>query len=209
VAVELVEMHQMEVVFLRVIMAVEVVVRMAGTGHLAPVETAIREWSMFGILVRSEELVVQYLRLVAARCTRLLLLEHLHLKAMAIFAKVSEPGVVLDVVVVSEQHADNGQDYLASVGISGNWVETWHNGAKRKNYAGIGFTYDSERDAFIPPKPHEYMMLNEATCLWEYPVKMPDDGNLYFWDDAIRNWQAFYIDKTTGTRKCFNPDANP
>jgi len=58
----------------------------------------------------------------------------------------------------------------------------------RKNYAGIGFTYDSQRDAFIPPKPFASWNLNEDTCLWEAPVAMPTDGQMYAWDETEQGW---------------------
>ena len=58
----------------------------------------------------------------------------------------------------------------------------------RKNYAGIGFTYDETRDAFIPPKPFNSWILNETTCLWEAPVAHPNDGNLYSWDEENTSW---------------------
>ena len=58
----------------------------------------------------------------------------------------------------------------------------------RKNYAGVGFTYDKDRDAFIPPKPYDSWVLNEETCLWEAPVPYPDDGNDYTWDEETTNW---------------------
>jgi hypothetical protein len=58
----------------------------------------------------------------------------------------------------------------------------------RKNYAGIGFTYDRVKDAFIPPKPFTSWLLNEDTCLWGAPVAMPDDGKVYTWDEATVNW---------------------
>lgn len=60
--------------------------------------------------------------------------------------------------------------------------------AFRKNFAGIGFTYDKERDAFIPPKPFKSWILNEFSCLWEAPIAYPTDGKLYNWDEAIQNW---------------------
>lgn len=60
--------------------------------------------------------------------------------------------------------------------------------ALRKNYAGIGYTYDSVRDAFIPPKPYPSWLLNEQTCLWEAPVPYPNDGKDYVWDESIQNW---------------------
>ena len=58
----------------------------------------------------------------------------------------------------------------------------------RKNYAGLGFVYDAVRDAFIPPKPYASWILNETTCLWESPVIMPDDGNLYRWNEINQSW---------------------
>jgi len=61
-------------------------------------------------------------------------------------------------------------------------------GRQRKNYAGIGYTYDEERDAFIPPKPFESWVLNEDTCLWEAPAAMPDDSQMYRWDEETTNW---------------------
>jgi hypothetical protein len=57
----------------------------------------------------------------------------------------------------------------------------------RKNYAGIGYTYDPQRDAFIPPKPYPSWVLNEDTCLWDAPVPMPTDG-MYSWDEATTSW---------------------
>jgi hypothetical protein len=58
----------------------------------------------------------------------------------------------------------------------------------RKNYAGIGFSYDPVRDAFIPPKPFDSWLLNEDTCLWSAPVPMPDDDKLYNWNEATQSW---------------------
>ena len=58
----------------------------------------------------------------------------------------------------------------------------------RKNYAGIGYTYDESRDAFIPPKPFDSWILNETTCLWDAPVAMPDDGQMYTWNEELGTW---------------------
>jgi hypothetical protein len=60
--------------------------------------------------------------------------------------------------------------------------------AFRKNYAGIGYTYDQTRDAFIPPQPFDSWMLNETSCLWEAPVAMPDDGQQYTWNEETTSW---------------------
>lgn len=58
----------------------------------------------------------------------------------------------------------------------------------RKNYAGIGYTYDPQRDAFIPPKPFNSWILNEDTCIWDPPTPMPNDGKFYYWDEGTTNW---------------------
>jgi hypothetical protein len=60
----------------------------------------------------------------------------------------------------------------------------------RKNYAGIGYSYDAERDAFIPPKPFDSWLLNEDSCLWEAPVPHPTDGGFYNWNEETQNWDA-------------------
>jgi hypothetical protein len=65
---------------------------------------------------------------------------------------------------------------------------TSYNGNIRKNYAGVGFTYDSERDAFIAPKPFDSWVLDEATCQWNPPTPYPDDGSLYRWNEADLAW---------------------
>jgi len=62
----------------------------------------------------------------------------------------------------------------------------------RKNYAGVGFTYDSVRDAFIPPKPYASWSLNEDSCLWEPPTPMPTDGKMYIWDESTESWEESY-----------------
>ena len=70
----------------------------------------------------------------------------------------------------------------------GTWLETKMDGSIRKNYAGIGFTYDKTRDAFIPPQPYPSWTLNESTCRWECPVAYPDDGNMYQWNEIDQQW---------------------
>jgi hypothetical protein len=67
-------------------------------------------------------------------------------------------------------------------------VRTSYNGNIRKNYAGIGYTYDEERDAFISPKPFASWVLDEETCQWEAPVAMPTDGKMYLWDESLVEW---------------------
>ncbi len=67
-------------------------------------------------------------------------------------------------------------------------IRTSYNGNIRKNYAGIGYTYDADRDAFISPKPFESWLLNEDTCLWDAPVPYPSDGGMYRWDEPTQTW---------------------
>ena len=111
---------------------------------------------------------------------------------MSHFAKVVD-GVVTQVIVAEPEFFQTFVDSSP-----GEWIQTSYNthGGEhklggtplRKNYAGIGFTYDREKDAFIPPKPFASWVLNEDTCLWDAPVAMPDDGKIYVWDEATTNW---------------------
>ena len=112
---------------------------------------------------------------------------------MAHFAKI-ENGIVTQVNVVDEEyfHANRETRY------TGQWVQTSYNTQGgvhllggtplRKNYAGIGYTYDETRDAFIPPKPFNSWLLNEDTCQWDAPVAYPTDGKLYMWDEEQQQW---------------------
>ena len=117
---------------------------------------------------------------------------------MAHFAQLDENNVVTQVIVVhnNELLDENGIEQ-ESKGIAfcqsllgGNWVQTSYNSNFRKNYAGIGFTYDSNKDAFIPPKPFNSWILNEETCLYEAPVAMPTDGKPYRWDEETVSWKV-------------------
>jgi hypothetical protein len=111
---------------------------------------------------------------------------------MSHFAKVVD-GVVTQVIVAEPEFFQTFVDSSP-----GEWIQTSYNthGGEhklggtplRKNYAGIGFTYDREKDAFIPPKPFASWLLNDDTCLWDAPVAMPDDGKIYTWDEATVNW---------------------
>lgn len=111
---------------------------------------------------------------------------------MAHYAKVKN-GVVSQVIVAEESFFDTFVDNEA-----GAWIQTSYNTNAgkhllggtplRKNYAAIGFTYDSERDAFIPPQDYPSWVLNEETCLWEAPVAYPEDGQNYRWDEDTTSW---------------------
>jgi len=118
---------------------------------------------------------------------------------MAHFAKVQD-GIVTQVIVAEPEFFNTFVDSSP-----GEWIQTSYNTrggihygpnsneadggvALRKNYAGIGFTYDKDRDAFIPPKPYASWTLDEASCLWEAPVPMPEDGNEYAWNEEAQSW---------------------
>jgi len=100
---------------------------------------------------------------------------------MSHFAKVIDGVVTL--VIVSEQDFINS----GAVGDSFLWVQTSYNNNFRKNFAGVGYTYDSTRDAFYAPQPYPSWTLNEDTCNWEAPTPIPEDG-MYMWDEEIQDW---------------------
>lgn len=107
---------------------------------------------------------------------------------MAHFAQIDSSNIVHRVIVVPDSEEANGAAWCANL-LGGTWVQTSYNGRIRKNYAGIGFTYDATRDAFIPPKPYPSWVLNEATCRWEAPVPMPPGGP-WVWDESTQDWVA-------------------
>ena len=117
---------------------------------------------------------------------------------MAHFAKLNEKNVVTEVHVVNNIEmltAEGSESEVMGIaflirwsGGYSNWKQTSYNGKIRKNYAGIGYTYDETRDAFIPPKPFPSWTLNETTCLWDAPIYMPTDGQKYKWDESITSW---------------------
>ena len=129
---------------------------------------------------------------------------------MAHWAEINEENVVTRVTVGNNSDIDEGYEWLIA-NLGGSWIQTSFNTfggvhyvtdqegnrvpsddqskALRKNYAGIGFTYDEERDAFIPPKPYESWVLNEASCLWVAPVPYPEDGKPYAWNEETGDWE--------------------
>jgi hypothetical protein len=111
---------------------------------------------------------------------------------MSHFAKVID-GIVTEVLVIEQDVIDTGLFGEPSL-----WIQTSYNtyGGQhpegrplRKNYAGIGYTYDATRDAFISPQPYPSWILNEDTCLWESPVPYPSDGEIYIWEEALQEWK--------------------
>ena len=117
---------------------------------------------------------------------------------MAHFAELDANNVVQRVIVVANKDtADANGNEVESIGVAfcqklfgGTWVQTSYNGNIRKNYAGIGYTYDADIDAFVPPKPYASWVLNDA-AQWEAPVPMPDDGQMYYWGEASQSWIAY------------------
>jgi hypothetical protein len=108
---------------------------------------------------------------------------------MAHFAEIDGDNVVTRVLVVPNEQENRGHEYLANdLDLGGTWVQTSYNATIRKNYAGIGYKFDSVRDAFIPPKPFASWVLDEETCNWEAPVARPEDDKMYTWDEATTSW---------------------
>lgn len=113
---------------------------------------------------------------------------------MSHFAQIDDNNIVTQVIVVEQDVIDTGL-----FGDPARWIQTSYNthggvhsqGGQplRKNYAGIGYTYDWNRNAFIPPKPYASWVLNESSCLWQAPIPMPiAEGKIYAWDETITNW---------------------
>jgi hypothetical protein len=116
---------------------------------------------------------------------------------LAHFAQI-ENNMVTRVIVVSNKDTSNeegveieqiGIDFCSNL-LGGTWLQTSYNGNIRKNYAGIGYTYDKGRDAFIAPKPYNSWLLDEYTCRWKAPIPYPNDKHIYKWDETILNWVA-------------------
>ena len=120
---------------------------------------------------------------------------------MSYFAELDSENIVIRVIAADQDFIDSGK-----VGDPNNWVQTSYNTrggvhyapnsntpdggvALRKNYAGVGYTYDEIRDAFIFPRPYPSWILNEDTCKWDAPTPMPDDGKIYYWDEDTTSWK--------------------
>lgn len=118
---------------------------------------------------------------------------------MAHFARINKDWIVEEVIVVANDVLLNEQgiecDWLGEqfcqqlFGTHTKWIQTSYNGNKYKNFAGIGYTFDPYRNAFIPPKPYPSWVLEENTCLWEAPIPYPEDGRTYAWDEDSLSWR--------------------
>ena len=103
---------------------------------------------------------------------------------MSQFAEIDKDNVVQRVIVAEQDFINSG-----AVGDSFNWVQTSYNNNFRKNYAGVGYTYDKTRDAFIAPKPYPSWLLDDDTCKWNAPTAHPDDDKQYSWDEDTTSWK--------------------
>lgn len=114
---------------------------------------------------------------------------------MAHFAQLNEQNIVTQVIVVANEELlldgieseEKGIAFCQSL-FGGTWKQTSYNGNIRKNYAGIGDTYDSDRDAFIAPQPYPSWTLVKETCRWVSPVSYPTDGKYYNWNESTLTW---------------------
>ena len=117
---------------------------------------------------------------------------------MSHFAHVDGNNIVTQVIVAEQDFINSG-----AVGDPSSWIQTSYNTYAgqhknggtplRKNYAGIGYSYDAGRDAFIPPKPFNSWTLDETTCLWEAPTPYPTDGKIYNWNENTLSWDEVVI----------------
>ena len=107
---------------------------------------------------------------------------------MSHWAEIDANNIVLRVTVGSNADTDQQAYQWIVDNLGGDWKQTSYNGNIRKNYAGIGYTFDAARDAFIAPQPFPSWVLNEQSCQWEAPVPMPTDGKRYAWDEKALAW---------------------
>jgi hypothetical protein len=117
---------------------------------------------------------------------------------MAHYAFINDDNLVVEVITgIDETETVNGitgtdgwEQFYATQRPGLTCRRTSYNGNYRYNYAGIGYTYDAARDAFIPPKPYPSWVLNETTCLWDAPVPYPTDGQHYDWNEETETWET-------------------
>ena len=115
---------------------------------------------------------------------------------MSHFAQIDSNNIVTQVLVIEQDVIDTGlfgepSSFVQTSYNTHGGVHSLNGTPLRKNYAGIGYTYDEERDAFIPPKPFNSWVLNEDSCLWEAPTPMPTDDKRYVWDEDTTSWVEF------------------
>lgn len=108
---------------------------------------------------------------------------------MAHFAEIDQNNIVVRVLVVDNEYENIGADFLANqLNLGGRWIQTSYNANIRKNFAGLGYFYDEQLDAFIPPKPYPSWTLNLETCQWIPPKPYPDVTKKFMWDEQNGEW---------------------
>lgn len=127
---------------------------------------------------------------------------------MAHFAKINLNNIVENIIVINNNQEHRGLEFINNnLNLSGNWIQTSYNTRGgihtkggtplRKNYAGIGYSYDPVRDAFIPPKKYSSWILDDSTCQWTPPIQYPLDGKSYVWNECIVNWFPYPTNPTS------------
>ena len=106
---------------------------------------------------------------------------------MSHFAEIDENNIVTRVLVGDNNAPNEGLDWFVER-LGGRWIQTSYNSNFRKSFAAVGYFYDEERDAFIPPKPFASWSLDEETGTWVAPIQFPQDGKMYDWDESVVNW---------------------
>ena len=115
---------------------------------------------------------------------------------MSYFARVSENQIVTEIILLVDDilldsdgvaQESLGVAFIHSLSLPGFWLQCSDDGSIRKNFPGIGFTYDADRDAFIPPQPYASWVLDEDTCLWVAPIAYPAEGD-HVWDEQAGDW---------------------
>ena len=113
---------------------------------------------------------------------------------MSHFAELNEDNIVTRVLVGDNNLPNEGHDWFVE-NLGGRWIQTSYSGSIRKNFAGIGYTYDEDLDAFIAPQPFESWTLNTQTAKWMSPSPYPQDGRIYEWDEETLNWKEVEINE--------------
>jgi hypothetical protein len=121
---------------------------------------------------------------------------------MSHFARVQD-GTVTEVIVIEQDMIDTGlwgppQEWIQTSYNTRAGINTCGRTPLRKNFAGVGYTYDTVLDAFIPPKPFDSWVLDEDMCQWKAPIDYPNDGNAYVWDDEVQQWELSAINPLAG-----------
>jgi hypothetical protein len=123
---------------------------------------------------------------------------------MSHFAEIDENNIVIRVLVVSDEQEHRGQEFLAEdLNLGGTWIQTSYNHNIRKQYAGIGYSYNSEADVFIRPRRFESWILDDNFD-WQPPIQMPDDGKLYEWNEETISW--IEIEMATPMQRWSDPE---